>query len=419
MEDNKKRYITPPSDNKPLKDPIAEDQIRRVREYRLSRTKEALLKNDVAAVLLYDPLNIRYATDTSNMQLWTAHNPCRYALVFAEGPVLLFEFHNCSHLHTDKVLPDGRSTVDEIRPAISWTYFLNGYRAEEQVVAWADDITEALREFGGGNMRLAVDSCDEAGIRELHKRGVNTLEGMQYMEHAREIKSDDEMELMKWTITVAQRGMQRMHEHCHPGITENELWAHLHFENIRHGGEWIETRILSSGERTNPWMNECSKKIIQPGDLVSFDTDLIGPYGYCADISRSWIAGHEKPTKEQQHLYDLAKEHVNHNMDILKEGVSYREFGEKEWKIPDEYRHNRYGCTVHGVGLCDEYPCLYHYDDFDVAGYDGVFVENMVVCVESYIGALGAKEGVKLEQQVRITKEGFELLSDFPMDGFN
>jgi Xaa-Pro dipeptidase len=38
-----------------------------------------------------------------------------------------------------------------------------------------------------------------------------------------------------------------------PGMTENDVWAELHKSNIRRGGEWIETRILSSGQRTNPW----------------------------------------------------------------------------------------------------------------------------------------------------------------------
>jgi hypothetical protein len=41
------------------------------------------------------------------------------------------------------------------------------------------------------------------------------------------------------------------------------------------------------------------------------------------------------------------------------------------------------------------------------------------VCVESYTGGIGEKEGVKLEQQVRITKTGVELLSDFAIGSFN
>ena len=71
-----------------------------------------------------------------------------------------------------------------------------------------------------------------------------------------------------------------------PGITENKLWSILHQTNIEMGGEWIETRLLTSGQRTNPWFQECSNRVIQKGDLVSFDTDLIGPNGYCSDTRR-------------------------------------------------------------------------------------------------------------------------------------
>ena len=40
----------------------------------------------------------------------------------------------------------------------------------------------------------------------------------------------------------------------------------------------------------------------------------------------------------------------------------------------------------------------------------------MVLCVESYIGALGGREGVKLEQQVLITANGCEELSSYPLE---
>lgn len=94
---------------------------------------------------------------------------------------------------------------------------------------------------------------------------------------------------------MCERGIQRMHDELRPGMTENELWAWLHYENVRHGGEWIETRLLASGPRTNPWMQESSDRVMQEGEIVCFDTDLIGPYGYCADISRAWTVGHVSP----------------------------------------------------------------------------------------------------------------------------
>jgi hypothetical protein len=45
-----------------------------------------------------------------------------------------------------------------------------------------------------------------------------------------------------------------------------------------------------------------------------------------------------------------------------------------------------------------------------------MFEENMVVCCESYVGAVGGSEGVKLEQPVWITAEGPLLLSDTPLE---
>ena len=40
----------------------------------------------------------------------------------------------------------------------------------------------------------------------------------------------------------------------------------------------------------------------------------------------------------------------------------------------------------------------------------------MTLCVESYIGAAGGREGVKLEQQILVTPDGPELLSRFPFE---
>ena len=155
---------------------------------------------------------------------------------------------------------------------------------------------------------------------------------------------------------------------------------------------------------------------IEAGDLVSFDTDLIGPYGYCADISRSWLCGDGKPSDEQRRLYAKAVEQIRFNTALLRPGVSFREVSEKAWKIPDEFVRNRYPSVIHGVGLADEYPSFKHWSSFEERGYDGLVEEGMTLCVESYIGADGGREGVKLEQQVLITADGAKTLSSYPLE---
>ena len=67
--------------------------------------------------------------------------------------------------------------------------------------------------------------------------------------------------------------------------------------------------------------------------------------------------------------------------------------------------------------MCDEYPAISFIHDWDKkGGYDGVLEENMTICVESYIGAEGGTEGVKLEEQVLITDTGIQVLSTFPFE---
>lgn len=59
----------------------------RMQEYRLERICTLLKKQGLAGILLYDPINIRYATGTTNMQVWVLHNAGRYTYVSAEGKV--------------------------------------------------------------------------------------------------------------------------------------------------------------------------------------------------------------------------------------------------------------------------------------------------------------------------------------------
>lgn len=381
-----------------------------MRRYRLGRIRAELKRRDLAGVLLYDPVNIRYATDSTNMQLWVAHNPTRHCFVAAEGPVVLFDYFSCEHLS------DHSGTVDEVRPAVSWIYLYGGELTERRVERWASGIADLAREHGGGNLRLAVDHLDHEGVAALTRRGISIANGEAVMENARLVKSPDEIICMRRAIVACEAAMGEMEAALRPGISENELWAELHRANIARGGEWIETRLLSSGPRTNPWFQECSSRIVEAGDLVAFDTDLIGPYGFCADLSRTWLAGDGRPSNEQRALYQIAAEQIAHNTALLRPGTSFRELADNAANPPPDCFPARYGVLYHGVGLADEYPTLPHAADWTDDTPDGVLEPGMVLCVESYIGRLGGREGVKIEEQVLITDSGHEQLSRYPLD---
>jgi len=387
-----------------------ETDMKKMRGYRLGRLRAELKKRDYAGILIYDPINIRYATGSRNMAVWTLHNAARYCFVPTEGPITLFDYHNCEHMS------DGLETIAEVRPVRSWFFFTAGPKAEVIAKLWADEIADLVKRHGGGNKRLAVDKLDPLGTHLLQERGIQLFDGQGPCEYARTIKSAEEIACMNVAISVCETGMARMRAALEPGMTENELWSILHQTNIAMGGEWIETRLLTSGGRTNPWFQESGDRIIRAGELVSFDTDLIGPYGFCADLSRSFFCAPGRPSPEQKRLYGLAYEHLHENLDLVKAGVGFREFAEIAWKLPPTCRPNRYSCIFHGVGLADEYPLGAYLEDFETGGYDGVLEAGMTICMESYMGEEGGEEGVKLEQQILVTEKGFEMLSTFPFE---
>ncbi len=381
-----------------------------LREYRLERVREQLRKNDYAGALLFDPLNIRYATDSTNMQLWITHNSARCCFIATDGPVVLFDFHNCGHLSEHLPL------IDEIRDLSGFFYFTGGSRCDEFAEKFALEIDQLLRRHGAGNRRLAVDRLEITGVRAFDRTGIQIMPGMAMMETAREIKNDNELKAMRCAIAACEATLHEFEAAVWPGISENELWAHLHAGNIKRGGDWIETRILSSGPRTNPWMAECGPRIIQPGDMIALDTDLVGVYGYCVDISRSWVAGESLATGEQKQLFKVAYEHIMEDMELLKPGLTFKELTFGGNQLDQKYRELQYGVKYHGVGLCDEYPAIYYPEAWESNGYDGVLQPGMCLTAEAYIGEVGGKEGVKLEDQIVITEDGYELLTHFHHD---
>jgi Xaa-Pro aminopeptidase len=379
-----------------------------IRSYRLARVRQHLRKFDYAGIVLFDPINVRYATDSTNMQIWLMHNAARYVFLPTEGPVILFDDPDTTHLNSHS------DVIDEIRTATGWYYFAGGHRYQELAKQWATEIASLIKEHSSGNMRLAIDRCNPEGVEALHSQGIQVCNGEEVMELSRSIKCTEEINAMRCAIHACEQSVEVMRQHLAPGISEQQLWSYLHAENIARGGEWIETCLLASGERTNPWYQECSSRIIQRGDLVVFDTDLIGSYGMCVDISRAWICGDATPNAEQREIYDMSYEQILRNTECLKPGLTFKEltFDTLQYN-PEEFRH--YSCLYHGVGLCDEYPSIYFRSSWECTGYNGVIESGMILCVESFVGRRSGGPGVKLEEQVLITDHGHEVLSRYPI----
>lgn len=186
------------------------------------------------------------------------------------------------------------------------------------------------------------------------------------MERVRVVKSAEEIRGLRAAFAAMRAALR-------PGLREAEVLALLLKESIARGAEYMETRLVVSGPRTNPWFQETADRVIAAGDMLAFDTDLIGRMGFFTDISRSWTVGERRPSDAQRRLYALARGQIEHNMALLRPGLGFLELSEKSWPVPDAFLANRYADIAHGCGLGVEYPLIWYPQDIAAGAYDGIF----------------------------------------------
>ena len=389
--------------------------LQKMRLYRWKRLTKFIADRDYGGILLFDPLNIRYATDSTNMQLWNTHNPFRAVLLCADGYMVLWDYKNAPFLS------EFNSLVKEQRSGADMFYFDRGDKIALAADTFSNEVRQLIAEHGGGNKRLAVDKIMLHGVRALEAQGFQIMEGEEVTEKARSIKGPDEILAMRCASAACENAVQIMESEARSGVpignmSEDDIWAVLHAENIRRGGEWIETRLLASGPRTNPWFQECGPRIVQNNEIVAFDTDLVGSYGICVDISRTWWIGDKSPRSDMVYAMQHAHEHIMQNMEMLRPGIHMRELTMNSHTLDKNFQKGKYSCLMHGVGLCDEWPLISYPDHYVEGAFDYHLEAGMVLCVEALVSPEGGDFSIKLEDQVLITPDGFENLSQYPFD---
>jgi Xaa-Pro aminopeptidase len=316
-----------------------------VRAYRLGRVRAEMRKRDIAALIISDPVNIRYATGARNMQIFCARNtPSRY-LIVTESRTILFEFTGCEHL------ADGLETIDEIRPSSTASFVAAGPAIVAREKAWAADMVATLTELVGPKPTVGIERMNAGAAIALAGHGVRLVDAQEPIETARAIKSAEELKCVIASLRATEAAVGKLRDAIQPGMSENELWSVLHQSVIAQDGDYVETRLLSAGRRTNPWFQETSRHVIEPNQLIALDTDVVGCHGYYSDFSRTFHAGPDKPSENQRTLYKLAHEQVHHNIGIIRPGMTFREYSDKAWNIPDKYHANRYWPLHRRVGV--------------------------------------------------------------------
>jgi len=387
----------------------------RMREYRWKRLTHHIVQRGYGGLLMFDPLNIRYATDSTNMQLWNTHNPFRAVLLCSDGYMVIWDYKNSPFLSEFNPL------VKEQRSGADLFYFDRGDKIDIAADKFSNEVRTLITEHSESNMRLAVDKIMLHGLRSLEAQGFEITEGEEVTEKCRSVKGEDEILAMRCASEACENAVAIMEQKARIDVpkgntSEDDIWAVLHAENIKRGGEWIETRLLASGPRTNPWFQECGPRIVQNNEIVAFDTDLVGSYGICVDISRTWWIGDQTPRPDMIYAMQHAHEHIMYNMDLLRPGIHMRDLTFNAHKLDKNFQNGKYGCLMHGVGLCDEWPLIAYPDKFVEGAYDYVLEPGMVLCVEALVSPENGDFSIKLEDQVLITENGYENLTKYPFD---
>ena len=389
---------------------LSEIDFSALRAGRLARLQQMMHRHQIPICLFYNPGNIRYATGTEVMGVWTATTLARYALVPADGAPIMFEYMNSIHV--------SEKFVDDVRPAPNWQY-----KATEGLAAanrWAEEIKSAMNALGCAGEPLAVDKLDGYGVMALQNAGITVTDPSPATVDSREVKTPEEVQLMIVNGGAGDAMLSAFEGAIRPGIREFELMGVINKALFDHHGEFMFTRLIASGTNTNPWMAEAHDKVIQPGDLVGIDTESNAYEGYVVDISRTFLCG-DIASEGQKEAYRIAYDCVNGMRELMNPGMTFEEFVHAAPKLPPEYRNGRYGAMAHQAGLEDEGPGIPYPDDDRRGGWGVTFPnrtiqENMVFCLECYAGKDGAPYGVKLEDQVLVTKDGAIPFSTYPFE---
>jgi Xaa-Pro aminopeptidase len=245
-------------------------------------------------------------------------------------------------------------------------------------------------------------------------------------------KSRDELRLMKKAVKISVKAHINAMKACQPGMYEYELEAEFLYEFNRNGADWAYPSIVGGGANGCVLHYTENNKLLNDGDLVLIDAGA--EYGgYAADITRTFPVNGTY-SNVQKEIYELvlsAQEaaikktkpgnHWNdpHNAAVRVMTRGMVELGLLKGKPAELIKKEGYkkyymhrtghwiGMDVHDVG------------DYKVDGEWRLLEPGMTLTVEPglYIpsGSRGAKHwwniGVRIEDDVVVTKDGCELLT--------
>ena len=365
----------------------------RLAKNRLARLQAAMKRENLGALLLTDFLNIRYATNTVMMLGLRATGIQRFALIPAEGDPLICQRELSRKKHFRSLRFD--AYMFAMRPPVATEDFV-------------DQAIDGLKQLGAASERVGVDCLNLAAVDGMKAAGIHLVDGWPALNQARVIKTIDELQLIRWTTKAKERGYDLVRQALRDSDPPEDKLSRIMLDYLMDcgfeaGSEFISIYDSSTAE-TRPHNEPMGADlVVKEGDLVICDATVAGPGGYYSDFARTFSRGAPKPETKQR--YKEAYHSLHEALKLVKPG-----------SCADAFKHFGKGATArlpgfdgfHGVGLCIyESPWL---RGGDPEKYMISLEENMIVALEIN------HYPVKLEHLLRVTADGAEILSHYPVE---
>lgn len=373
---------------------------------RLKRAQDAVRAAGLGGVLCFNFDNIRYVTGT-HIGEWARDKFMRYALCPGEGAPFLW----------DPAAPAKRLSspwiADNVAAGIST---MQGGLPPSMGIQrdFAKQMKKAMTDLGIDNKPLGIDVMELPMLRALEAEGIEVVDGQQALLDARQIKTPDEIELLKMAAAMVDATYVDICKAIRPGTRENELVAIANDRLFRMGSERVECVNSVSGPRGRPHSHTFSDRMIQPGDMVFLDI-MHSFNGYRTCYYRTFICG--EPNKYQIDAYEKASKWISASIDMIRPGVTPDEVAQV-WPDAQEFGYKdeaeafllQYG---HGVGLSLwERPII----SKRYRGNTAPLQEGMVFALETWCGADDGSGAARIEEEVVVTKDGCRIITNFPSD---
>ncbi|MDW0110353.1 M24 family metallopeptidase [Sporosarcina aquimarina] len=294
--------------------------------------------------------------------------------------------------------------------AAGWKFETVGYEdtddAWEFVKTATDRKLSDLKSLAIEKSHLTVERLEK--IEELFSNaGISRLD--EQLNAMRNIKDENELTLLREAAALADYAIEVACENIAEGVSELELQTAIELALKKRGVQKMsfDTTVLSGTKTASPHGTPGDRKI-QKGDFVLMDLGVVHK-GYCSDITRTVSFG--DPSAEQLSIYEAVRFANQAAIDLVKPGVRASELDYAAREVITkagygEYFTHRLG---HGLGISvHEFPSIHGANDFQLE-------EGMVFTIEP--GIYNSEiTGVRIEDDVVVTKDGVEVMTKFPKE---